>query len=172
MLLLLLSIPVTTFFWKSCNLVRSYAVSWILFLITMSSGKWHSSQNYANLSLFFALCFSTTTCPNEASNFTFRFSPSLFQALSYTCLSFPCSLKTISVTYSQRRNKQASSAFKLVQNRTAIVQARNSRLLFQQRSLMNKTVKTGVSLYAEMEEKRRSSIPACPQHTLGIQYKE
>lgn len=45
-------------------------------------------------------------------------------------------------------------------------------LLFQQRSLMNKTVKTGISLYAEMEEKRRSSTPACPQHTLGIQYKE
>lgn len=124
MLLLLLSIPVSNFFWKSCNLVRSYAVSWILFLITMSSGKWHSSQNYANLSLLFALCFSTKTCPNEASNFTFRFSPSLFQALSYTCLSFPCSLKTISVTYSKRRNKQTSSAFKLVQNRTAMVQAR------------------------------------------------
>lgn len=87
-------------------------------------------------------------------------------------LSFPCSLKTISVTYSKRRNKQTSSAFKLVQNRAAMVQARNSSLLFQQRSLMNKTVKTGVSLYAEMEEKRRSSIPACPQHTLGIQYKE
>lgn len=83
MLLLLLSIPVSNFFWKSCNLVRSYAVSWILFLITMSSGKWHSSQNYANLSLFFVFCFSTTTCPNEASNFTFRFSPSLFQALSF-----------------------------------------------------------------------------------------
>lgn len=66
----------------------------------------------------------------------------------------------------EEQKPQTSSAFKLVQNRTAMVQARNSRLLFQQRSLMNKTVKTRVSLYAEMESKRRYSIPVChPTHS-------
>lgn len=61
-------------------------------------------QNYVNLSLFLSLSFSTTTCPNQASNFIFRFSPSLLQALSYTCLSVPHLPKTTSVTYSGETN--------------------------------------------------------------------
>lgn len=61
-------------------------------------------QNYADLFIFLVLCFSATTGPNQASNFTCRFSLSF--SISFLYLSpFPHLLKTISVTYSKRRNK-------------------------------------------------------------------
>lgn len=131
-------------------------------------------QNNANLSLFLALWFSATTCPNQSSNFTFRFSPSLSQALPLY-LSF---ISTLAQAYfchilkKEEQSTQTSSAFKLFQNRTVRVQVKNSSLLLQQRGLMNKTVKTGGSLHPQMEAKRCYSIPVCPQQTLRVQYEE
>lgn len=119
-------------------------------LVTLSDhcvlweGKWHSS-------LFLTLYFSTITCLNQASSFTFKFSLFLFQALPYTCLSFPYLLK-MTLSHTQKGGTKECMfllAFKPFPNTEARFQMRKSKLLLQQGGLMNITARTN----------RRSTAP-------------
>lgn len=134
-------------FWSLCSLGRE--VTWL--------------PNYAYFSLFLTLYFSTIICPNQACNFTFKFSLTLFHALSYTCLLFPYLLKITSVRYSKERSKKMhASGFQTFPKHSSQSSGAEEQIITPAEKCKEHNSTNKQEVYCSSEWRQRGVLPYLP----------
>lgn len=124
-------------------------------------------HSYAYLSLLLALYFSTITCPNQASNFSFRFSLSLFQSLSHTC-SFISILALDDFCHTLKKEEHkmhASSGFQTFPKHSSQSSGEEEQIIAPAEKSNEHDCKTKQEVYCTCEWKQRSVLqyPYVPQ---------